>query len=315
MKKLMILFIIALYLILNSCTESTTNPNNDNNINNDLLTKYTWEFKNSDNGKTTENLKLKFFLDGSSSFFMQDIWTTGDWQLIKNDSILTNFPGGKTESFKIVDISNSQLVIRVVLENQITLLTYIPVKNTSQSLQVSGNISFFPTISDQNLAGAKVVAIWISPLNEFDAIVWGIGTVDANNKTYSINIDNNVPTSLFSYDPPRIDGYFNLAYIALVWDNNVKNGTVYNIMNMLSSMNKIGMVEDRGILYISGDYKSWTIDYLYGDFEQGYNFCKGWYTTEIGTNDKWQVTSEMNNQTMLVLETKDWGNFKLPNWN
>jgi hypothetical protein len=185
------------------------------------------------------------------------------------------------------------------------------VNNTE--LQINGSITFMPDVVNQDLSKAKVAVMWLPQTEDGDPVIWGIGTVNAASKTYSITVDNSVPMSIFMPLSGKIDGYINIGFIMLFWDDNLHNGQTMTVEQFLSS--QIGMVEDRSIIYLKGDYKSWNLDFLINDFSQGYNYCKGWYTTQTGTNDGWQVTPDLNNQLLKVVSSGiGLAGFKMPNW-
>ena len=168
--------------------------------------------------------------------------------------------------------------MKVTIENVVTELTYIPEVLEMSKLTITGNITFDPGMSNQDLTGAKICILWLTPNEDKYMTVYGIGTIDKNNKTFSIQADNSFPMSLFMVSTSKIDGYFNMGYICLIWDETLQNGQRLHWNEYLDNLPKLGCIEDRAILFVNGNYKNWTLDFLQGDFNQGYNFCKAGIT-------------------------------------
>ncbi len=317
MKYFIILSSLIIAACLIGCSESTTNPYLNTPDKLDLLTNKIWVFNNSDNGKTPEISKLFFLRDGTFQGFKDNKWENGTWSIDSGYVTLTTIFQTQTDTMTIQSLSENNLAVKGNIDSIQTLSTWIPEIHNSSPVKIEGSITFFPDVPNQDLSQAKVAMLWLSPQNEFQAIIWGIGTIDANNKTFSINVDNNVPMSLFMPNTDKIDGYMNIGFVVLLWDNSVQNGKIYNTsyQNDDFSAMQLGVLEDRSIIYINGDYKAWNIDYLIGDFNQGYTFCKGWYNTQQGQNDGWQASPVWDNQIIKVLKAgSGLKGFKFPNW-
>ncbi len=313
MKIFKTIAVLIAVMIAYSCQESTTDPYVKTNVI-DLLTKNIWVYNKSDNGKLPEKIKMKFYKDGTCGFYQDSTWTKGSWTIDSGYTKIALMKDTETDTVTLSTVNDSKLVIKADINSSLTTVTYIPEVNNSAPLQITGTVTFMPDVTNTDLSKAKVCLIWMNPLDEFEVIVWGIGTVNAAERTFAINVDNSVPMSMFMAPSTKINGYFNLAYIALIWDNTITNGK-YIKAEDLQAM-QIGMVEEKAVIFLMGDYKSWQdIDFLKSDFGQGYNYCKGWYTNQPATNDGWEVTPVLTGQYLKVVKAGDAKEgFKFPNW-
>ena len=319
MKKMMFIFMITFAALMYSCKESTVNPNDFNDQKDINLTKNVWVFSSSTTAKLPATTKFKFEKYGKLYGLKESEWNTGTWSLYYSSNLL--ILGGLTDidSTTLVSVDDNKLVLKVTIENVVTELTYIPEALEMSQLTITGKINFDPLITNQDLTGAQVCICWFTSDAEKNMIVYGIGTIDANNKTFSIQVDNSFPISLFIKSIPGINGYFNMGFIALIWNENLKNGQTIgpNITNLEDNV-LFGCVEDRAIHFIQGDYKNWSYNNMWhGDFIQGYNFCKGWYNENQQEHDGWEVDTTNSQIIIKVLQFHgSWSmkDFKFPNW-
>ncbi|HPI19459.1 MAG TPA: hypothetical protein PKY56_03740 [Candidatus Kapabacteria bacterium] len=314
MKNIFFGILATLVLTIVSCTESTVNPV-ITNPNESILTKYVWVFESSSTSKISELKKMKFNIDKSMNVLTIDSeLESRNWSADFEKNKLLIKSGIQEDTTTIVALDDSKLVIRVSLDGIVSDITYKPEINITNNIVVTGNITFDPTISNQDLSGAQVVFIWQTDIEE-KAVVYGIGSINKNNKTFSIEVNESFPMSLFMSNSSKIDGYFNLGYTALVWNKNLKNGQILDFSELKETTSIIGFLEDRAMLFINGDYTQWDIDFLEGDFIQGFNFSKGFYMNQYGVNDKW-IKVDVNKEPLYlrVLPGAKFDSFKFPNW-
>lgn len=316
MKNLFFAIILALGLSLMACSESTVNPILTN-PKASILTKYVWVYESSSTNKISEMKKMKFNVDRSINVqTIENKLELKNWSADFDKNQLEIKSNLKIDSTTIVTLDDSKLVIRMTIEGIVSDITYKPEINTTNKLTVTGNITFDPTISNQDLTGAQVVYIWPLTYDDEKSVVYGIGSIDKNNKTFSIEVNENFPMSLFMNNTPKIDGYFNLGYIVIIWNKNLKNGEVLDFSDLQGNAPIMGALEDRAMLFINGDYKKWDVDFLEGDFIQGFNFAKGFYVNQNGVNDKWiKEDVKKENLYLRVLPQSKFNSFKFPNWN
>lgn len=316
MKNLFFSIILALGLSLISCTESTVNPI-ITDPRESILTKYVWVFESSSTNKTSDMKKVKFNVDKSINVLTdENTLELKNWSADFDNNILEFKSNGGIDSTSIIKLDEGVLIIRVKIDEIISDLTFKPEVITTNKVTVSGNITFDPTITDQDLTGAQVVYVWPLSYSDEKWVVYGIGSIDKNNKKFSIDVSDNFPMSLFMNNTPNIYGYFNIGYIILVWDKNLKNGQVLDMGEFDSQTQNLGALEDRAMIFINGDYKTWNVDFLEGEFNQGFNFAKGFYMNQQFVNDKW-IRENVDKETLYlrVLPNSKINSFKFPNWN
>lgn len=314
MKNIIFGILTALVLTICSCTESTVNPD-IKNPKESILTKYVWVFESSSTSKTAELKKMKFNNDKSMNVITIDnelearIWSA-DFDMNKL-LIKSNI---QEDTATIIALDHGKLVIRLTIDGIVSDITYKPEINSTNNVVVTGNITFDPTISNQDLTRAQVAFIWLTEQDE-SAVVYGIGSINVNNKTFSIEVNESFPMSLFMSSSSKIDGYFNIGYIALIWNKNLKNGQVLDYSELMETTPMMGFLEDRAMLFINGDYENWDVDFLEGDFIQGFNFAKGFYMNQYGVNDKW-IKEDVKKAPLYlrVLPITKFKEFKFPNW-
>lgn len=329
MQKIILLATSFMLLFLFACNESTVNPVTDNQNNNDYLTKHVWdlEINNFGNGLITPK-KLKFEKDSTFSAQIDSIWYHGVWSLdkvknstdtTKTDLILKLDYGLQNpyfnSTFQIQKLDNGRLTIELFATTK--TLSYKPEIIYTNELTVSGDITFDVTMTnpaDKDLTNAKVCIIWVNPQDDESSVIYGIGEIDKQNLTYNIKVNESFPMSLFMYSSPKITGYFNVGYVALMWGDDVKNGTVIKGNDLLGK--KMGMLGNRSFVFIGGDYQIWNsnLKILQGDIKQGFNFCEGWYPNQQGVNDGWKPTTLLQKQYIKVVPQLKTDSFLFPNW-
>ena len=319
MKKMMFVIIAVFSSLMFSCSESTVNPNDSKEQKEINLTKNVWVFSSSTTTKLPATTKFKFEKDGKLYGLKESEWNTGTWSFDYNSNLLILDGLTDVDSTTLVSVNENKLVLKVTIDNIVTELTYIPEVIEMPKLTINGKITFDPSITNQDLTGAQVCILWFTPDIEKNMKVYGIGTIDAKNKTFSIEANSSFPINLFTEAFPGIDGYFNMGYICLIWNENLKNGQIISpkITNLESPV-LFGCVEDRAIHFIQGDYKKWSYNNMWhGDFIQGYNFCKGWYNENQQEHDGWEVDTTNSQIIIKVLQFHgSWSmkDFKFPNW-
>ena len=322
MKKLMFVIIAVFSSLMFSCSESTVNPNDSKEQKEINLTKNVWVLSSFQTSKFQPPTKMKFNRDRSFKFLDDGSkkWQSGTWTFDNNNNILLSNVLSPLDSTFVFSVDENKLIIKETVNSLVAAeATYIPEVLEMSKLTITGNITFDPSIINQDLTGAQVCILWFTPDIEKNMKVYGIGTIDAKNKTFSIEADSSFPISLFTEAFPDIDGYFNMGYICLIWNENLKNGQIIGPRaNTLEDYVLFGCVEDRAIHFIQGDYKKWSYNNMWhGDFIQGYNFCKGWYDINKLEHDGWQVDTS-NSQINIKVSgfIGDWTlkYFKFPNW-
>lgn len=312
MKFIKIISMTLVAILIIACNESTNNPIEDTIDKIDLLVNKTWVFESSDNNKVPTSIKYYFDKNETFNVYSDSSWKTGTWKYFsETNQLLTNIKG-ILDTLEIKSVNANTLKFNTKIDEVQSNLTYVLETVSNNTLTISGSITFMPDVVDQDLSRAKVVLFWQSPLYENEAFVWSIGNINKENKTFEISVDKNIPMSLFMNSTPKINGYFNIGFVMLIWDNSITNGKVYKIKDLDNI--QYGLIEDRSIIYINGDYKNWDIDFLIGDYNQGFNYCKGWYNNIPQQNDGWESTTATTNQYLKVLKAGDGDLFKMPNW-
>lgn len=330
MQKLILIAILFMMLFLFACNESTVSPVPDNQINNeDYLTRHVWNLKSTNyGGGIITASRIKFEKDSTFNAMIDSVWYRGVWSSSKvkneNDSTKTDFIikldyGMQNpyfnSTYQIQELDAGKLTIE--LYSTTKTVTYVPEKIYTNELTVTGDITFDVTMTnpaDKDLTNAKVCLIWVNPQDDESSVIYGIGEIDKQNLTYSIKVNESFPMSLFMYSSPKITGYFNVGYVAIMWGDDVKNGTVIKGDDLLGK--KMGMLGNRSFVFIGGDYQIWNINtkMLQGDIKQGFNFCEGWYSNQQGVNDGWKPTPLLQKQYIKVVPQLKTDSFLFPNW-